>query len=236
VSAPAVVEFRDVTRTYGGLRPLRLRSFTATPRDRVVLSGFDQAAAEAFVHLISGALVPDEGSVIVAGVDTRQIGTDTEWLASLDRFGIVTHRAVLIEGMSIASNLALPMTLAVEPMSPVTRAAVERLAGDVGLPRERLDAPASTLTTIERLRVHVARAVAQTPTMLLLEHPTATLGSDVERSEAGRVVRAAADAHSLGWIAISEDDVFAKVAGGERLRLTAATGELRRTGGWWPRW
>ena len=61
-----------------------------------------------FVHLVTGASVPDEGAVKVAGRDTRDIATDTEWLTSLDRFGIVTHRAVLLDGMSVAANLALP--------------------------------------------------------------------------------------------------------------------------------
>ena len=49
------------------------------------------------MHLVTGAAVPDEGAVVVAGRDTRDIATDTEWLASLDRFGIVTDRAVLLD-------------------------------------------------------------------------------------------------------------------------------------------
>ena len=56
----------------------------------MTLSGLDAHAAEMFMHLITGASVPDEGAVVVAGHDTRTIATDTEWLASLDRFGIVT--------------------------------------------------------------------------------------------------------------------------------------------------
>jgi hypothetical protein len=48
-----------------------------------------------FVHLVTGAALPDEGVVSIAGRDTRAISTDTEWLRSLDQFGIrhATSRA-----------------------------------------------------------------------------------------------------------------------------------------------
>src|SRR5262245_11030940 len=106
---PSLIEIAGVTKKYHGLRPLRLARLTSRQNDRLVLSGFDAAAAEVFVHLITGAAVPDEGTVRVGGRDTREISTDTEWLASLDRFGIVTDRSVLLEGLSAAANLALPL-------------------------------------------------------------------------------------------------------------------------------
>src|SRR5436853_5521753 len=96
--APAL-DMAGVVKRYQGLRPLRIRKLLVAPPDRLVLSGFDAAAAEVFVHLVTGATLPDEGDVRVDGRSTRDIATDTEWLASLDRFGIVTDRAVLIEGM-----------------------------------------------------------------------------------------------------------------------------------------
>ena len=85
-----------------------------------------------FVHLVTGAALPDEGHVRVAGRDTREIATDTEWLKSLDRFGIVTHRAVLLDGLSVAANLALPLTVSIDPMPDDVRMRVERLANDIG--------------------------------------------------------------------------------------------------------
>jgi ABC-type sugar transport system ATPase subunit len=234
VTDAPLIDIRGVAKSYGGIRPLRLRRFTVMAGDRFVLSGFDQGAAETFVHLVSGALVPDEGVVSVAGMDTRAIATDTEWLSSLDRFGIVTHRAVLVEALSIAANLALPLTLAVDPMTPVTRGAVDALASDVGLPVDRLDAAASTLTPLERTRVHLARALAQRPQLVLLEHPTAPLVSEADRAAVGRQLRDVAARRGLGWVAISEDDAFARATGATWMRLRPATGELQRSGHVWP--
>ena len=68
--------------------------------ERLALGGVDAGAAETLIHLVTGAALADSGEVLIAGTNTRAIATDTAWLASLDRFGIVTDRAVLIEKIS----------------------------------------------------------------------------------------------------------------------------------------
>src|SRR5262245_43299532 len=164
-------------------------------------------AAEMFVYLVTGAALPDEGEVVIGGRNTRAIETDTEWLASLDRFGIVTHRAVLLESTSVASNLALPLTVAIDPMSSETRARVEADAADVGLPPERLDGPAHALTSSERLRLHLARALAVGPELLMLEHPTGTLQNPEESASFGETLKTLSAKRGFGFIALSEDQV-----------------------------
>jgi len=228
-----LVEIEGVTKAFGGLRPLRLQRLKIVPGERLAVAGLDAAAAETLVHLITGASVPDTGTVRVAGRDTREIATDTEWLTSLDRFGIVTRRAVLLEAMTVAANLALPLTLAIDPMSDETRAAVEQLAAAVGLPPERLDGPAASLPAEELVRVHLARALATRPEMLLLEHPTADVREEGASESLGRVLASAAAARGIGWLAITEDEAFAQASESRRVRLKPATGEWSEA--WWKR-
>jgi ABC-type lipoprotein export system ATPase subunit len=231
VNAAAAIEIVAVTKRYQALRPLRIARLIVNPRDCVALGGFDAAAAELFVNLVTGAAVPDEGDVRIAGRNTRDIATDTEWLASLDRFGIVTARAVLLEGLSIASNLALPLTLAIDPLDEDIRLRVEALAESVGLARARLAAPASTLSAEERVRAHLARALGPEPQVLLLEHPTARLSCG-ESQAFGSTLKTVSEARQLGWVALTEDDEFARAAGARRLRLNATTGKLLEDGFW----
>lgn len=230
-SVPAAIEIAGVLKGYPGMPPLRIARLTVGRHDRVVLSGFDAAAAELFVNLITGAAVPDEGDVRVAGHNTRQIRTDTEWLASLDRFGIVTGRAVLLEQLTIAANLALPITLAIDPLSAEVRSRVERLADDVGLARGRLDAPASTMSRAERVRAHLARALAPNPQLLLLEHPTTQVTPE-EAAGIGATLERISTVRGLGWVALTDDLRFIRASGGRHLRLDTATGELGRPGLW----
>jgi len=222
-----LLEVRDLVKNYSGIRPLRVSELVVSARDRFVLSGFDGAAAETFVHLVTGAAVPDTGVVRLDGHDTREIATDTAWLASLDRIGIVTSRAVLLESMSTAANLALPLTIAIDPIPPNIRKDVDGLAEEAGIAAERLSSPASSLTPAERVRVHLARAIALGPRLVLLEHPTAGL-----ELASGAAIGATLDRISrqrqLAWIALSDDDGFAKAAGATRLRLDNATGRLKK--------
>ena len=231
-SAAPLIDLDGVSKHYGEPAPLRIRKLTVSRSDRVALSGLSAAAAETLINLITGASVPDEGTVRIAGRDTRDIRTDTDWLHSLDRFGIVTARAVLIDKLTVADNLALPLTVSIDPISAETRARVEALADRVGLPRARLSARASTLTPEELVRLHLARALAPGPELVLLEHPTAAVADETGRRALGRMLHESTLPGGVGWLAVSDDPVFLGVAGASRLTV-GARGDVRRAGFWW---
>ncbi len=233
-AANPLIDLRGVIKDHGGPESLRIEALTVHFGDRVVVSGLDRASAETFVHLVSGAALPDAGTVVVGGTDTRAIATDTEWLVSLDRFGIVTHRAVLLESLPVAANLALPMTLAIDPMSPDVRAHVEVLATAAGLGLDTLDGPVAALDSLARVRLHLARALATAPQVLLLERPTSELSSQAACEAFGRSLRAAADARRVGFLALSDDPDFVRESGAVHLQLNLATGALVRKRRWWP--
>jgi ABC-type lipoprotein export system ATPase subunit len=214
-----IVELRGVEKALGESFPLRIKNFTLREHERVVLSGLPGVMGEALMNMIIGATLPDEGEVIVFGTNTRDIRTDTEWLKSLDRFGLVSNRAVLLDQSTVAQNLALPMTLAIDPMAPDVRATVEALAREVGLLHESLDRPPAPAgdNPGERVRMHLARALANRPQVLLLEHPTRAFGADGYRF--GAMLRSIADERSLSFIAVSDDDMFARETGAQRLRV-----------------
>jgi ABC-type lipoprotein export system ATPase subunit len=235
VSEPVVplIEMVDLEKTSPGLPTIRVRRLTVRPGDRYTIQGLDAGAAEALVHLITGAALPDRGEVLIEGRRTADVGTDMEWLASLDRFGIVTERAVLLDGFSLAGNLALPITLEIDPIADDVRRRVDALARSVGLEVTALDRPAANLTPLERMRVHLARALATDPRTLLLEQPTATLDSTAARAF-GESLRRVADERHLSWVAFANDEIFADAAAGRRGSLNLETGEWtdRATGFW----
>ena len=232
----ALVEIQHVVKAYQSLRPLRIRELSISQADKLVLRGFDAGAAEMFVHLVTGAALPDEGHVRVAGRDTAEIATDTEWLKSLDRFGIVTHRAVLLDGLSVAANLALPLTVSIDPMPDDVRMRVERLAKDIGFEEAVLARPVAELGEESRLRLHLARAVANGPEMLMLEHPTGRLTEPGASARVGEILKNLSADHGFGWIALTEDEGFATAAAGTVLELNPATGEVATPKRGWRKW
>jgi ABC-type lipoprotein export system ATPase subunit len=233
MSSTPLIHLSGLVKSYPAPQPLRIMDLSVAASDRIVLSGLDEGAAEMFVHLVTGAAVPDEGAVTIAGRNTRDISTDTEWLTSLDQFGIVTRRAVLLDSLSVAANLALPLTLSIEPMPAEVRARAGRDAADVGLRADCVDGPVNALSERERLQLHLARAAANGPRLILLEHPTTALDQKTDSRRFGEIVRGLSEARGFGWIAITNDDEFAKGTRGQRLRLDQASGAIKLDGGSW---
>lgn len=226
-----LIEVRGLVKHYQGLRPLRVKSLTVRRGERVALAGFDQVTAEVFVNLLNGAILPDEGEVVAFGRLTTGIETDAEWLAALDRLGIVTSRAVLLDGMTMMQNLALPFTLEIDALGDDVRERVHALASEVGLDPAGLDRPAGEATPGEKLRAHLARSLALEPELLLLEHPTLTLPREAVADCAG-AVRRVAETRALTLVTITEDEAFASAVADRVYRLKGGTGELVPRGSW----
>lgn len=215
-----------VRKQYNALRPLRINELTVEAGDRVGLSGFDAGAAEVLVNLVTGASVPDEGAVHVAGRNTASIADGDDWLASLDHFGIVSPRAVLLDAVTLLQNLAMPLTLQIDPVPPEAASAAAALAREAGIDEHWFGRPVAALAGDVRLRAHLVRAVIMKPMLLILEHPTATLDKG-QGAAFGEAVARVAGSRSLATLMVSEDAEFLSAASSRRLSLHAASGELK---------
>lgn len=222
-----LLEISSISMQYGALRPLRLELLSLAPGDHVALLGLDQPAAEVLINLVTGASLPDSGSVRVFGRLTAEITDSTDWLSTVDRFGIVSERAALLEPFSIIQNLAIPFSLEIEPPPPEVAAQAAALAREVGVPDVALDQRVGDLDAATRMRVRLGRALAFNPSVLLLEHPSATIPRhDVARF--ARDVRGVAAQRRLAALTITADLDFASAASARTLVLEPATGRLRR--------
>jgi putative ABC transport system ATP-binding protein len=225
----ALLEISGLKKDHQALRPLRIAHLSVNPGDTLSISGIDAQAAATLVHLITGAALPDEGDVTLFGQNTRTITNGDAWLKTLDGIGMITARGILIEAFSVLQNIAMSYTLDVDPIDPRVVPQAGAVAREVGIEASLFDVPAGKAAADVRMRVHLARALALGPRMLIAEHPSAALprhgvagfGSDLAR---------VAQARGLALLAITADDALAKAIGGSRLELVPATGELRAPG------
>ena len=223
---PEILKISGLRKQYSGLRPLRVNALSIGAGQRVALQGFDAAAAEVLVNLVTGASLPDEGVVEVCGRSTHAISDGDEWLDSLDRFGIVSPRAVLLDAATLLQNLAMPLSLEIEPVPPAIMHQVEQLATEAGLDGAALDRPVAGLDAATRARAHLARAVALNPALVILEHPT--VGFTAGQAKLfGEVVAGLASRRDLATLIISEDQEFSSAAARDHFVLKASTGELK---------
>jgi ABC-type transporter Mla maintaining outer membrane lipid asymmetry ATPase subunit MlaF len=234
VSQP-LLDLIDVSKTYGGLRPLRIARLTVEPGERIALAGLDGPAAEVFVNLVTGATLPDSGEIIVFGRSTREVVDSAEWLAVVDRFGLVSERTALLEGLSVVQNLALPFTLEIEPVPADVRERTIALAREVGLPAGTWDRPAGELDRTGRARARLARALALGPAVLLVEHPAASVDADLLPPFL-QTVYETCSRHSVTSVVMTATDQGGHKTATRTLALDPASGRVLDRRGWWGRW
>lgn len=225
MTAP-VLELSGVSKAYGALRPLRIQHLVLAPGDQVALLGLDQTAAEVLVSLVTGATLPETGHVRIFGRATSDITESSDWLTVLDRFGIVTERAALLESMTVLQNMAIPFSLDIEPPPPDVARLASALAAESGLADALLEQRLGTLDAASRMRVRLGRALAFDPGLLLLEHPSAALArADVVPLACD--VRTVAERRTLATLTITADGEFAGAVSERAYILEPATGRLK---------
>jgi ABC-type transporter Mla maintaining outer membrane lipid asymmetry ATPase subunit MlaF len=220
-----VLELSAVVKEYRGLRPLRIDHLAIEPGEQLAVLGIDRPSAEVLINLVTGATLPDRGDIRVFGRSTAAIQDSTEWMAFVDRFGLVTERAVLLDVLSVVQNLAVPFSLDVEPPAGDLRARAVALALEVGLDEVVWDRRVADLDATSRAKIRLGRALALDPSVVLFEHP----GAGVPRAEIGalgRHMRAVVERRGVAAVTLTADGDFAAAVAERVLTLDPSTGRL----------
>ena len=232
----AALALSGVVKDYHGLRPLRVAELRVAAGEQVALLGLDQVAAEVFINLVTGATLPDAGDIQVFGRSTSAISDSSDWLNTVDRFGIVSERAVILDQLSVVQNLAMPFTLDIEPPAEEVRARASALAREVGLEASHWEQPIAGLDATARVRLRLGRALALDPAVLLLEHVSAGLAAH-DATALGADIRGIAARRGAAVIAATMDEGFARAVAGRVLKWEPASGRCaeQRSGRWFGR-
>ena len=167
----ATKQYNEEGRTLYAVREL---SLTVEQGDFVFLIGSSGAGKSTLLKLIGGELSPDQGEVYLNGLNVaRMIGP---WRTRMTRtFGIVNQECLLIRKRTIGDNLLLAAVAA--GMRRKGRLAAEKALAIVGLSGVESCYPAE-LSIGECRRVELARALVNSPPILLLDELTANLDDD----------------------------------------------------------
>jgi ABC-type lipoprotein export system ATPase subunit len=192
--------------------------------------GIDGPAAEILVNLLTGASLPDEGLVHLFGRATAAITDADDWLATLDHLGIVSARAVLLDDLSVAQNVATAFTLSIDPVADAVMVDVRRLAAETGIAEAQLANRVAEVSPEVKARCHLAKALALNPSLLVLEHANAI--APAAATAFGRTMNAAARSRRLSMVVLTADQTFARAAATRVLALNPATGAFTDRSGW----
>jgi ABC-type sugar transport system ATPase subunit len=230
VTADPPVTFTNVEKQYGGLRPLRVRDLRIRAGQLTMLVGFDRPTAEVLINLMTGATLPDTGEIVSLGRPTSAIATGDEWLGFVEHFGITSERIVLLEGMTVEQNLAISYDLNLEPVPQAIASRVAEVASEVEIDAAALQTRVADAPALLRSKIHLARALALNPDVLVLEHPSAQLSLE-DATKYAAIVKSVSARRALTTIGLLMDEKFAKATGGRLLFWQPATGEVRERSG-----
>jgi ABC-2 type transport system ATP-binding protein len=175
--APSVdlaVDVRQVDRWFGSVPALRALDLAVPVGAITVLLGPNGAGKTTAIRMITGALVPDEGSVRTFGLDP---GVDGEEVRR--RCGVVSAKPALYDRLSGRGNLEYAAEL-----YGLGRRADDRIvaAADRFGIVEALDQKVGGYSTGMKTRLALARSLLHDPELLLYDEPTS--GLDPESSHA----------------------------------------------------
>ena len=149
-------------------------SLTVTQGEFVFLIGSSGAGKSTMLKLMGGEIPPDKGAVYLDGGNLiRYFGP---WRTRVARtFGIVSQQPMLVRKRTILENLM--MAARAGGMQRKSQAAAEKALGLVGMPDVGECYPVE-LSIGEVRRVELARALVNSPPILLLDELTANLDDD----------------------------------------------------------
>ena len=165
--ATALLEVSDLSRHFRGLAAVDGLSFRVEQGRTLAIIGPNGAGKTTTFNLLSGLLAPTAGRISWAGQDITGWPAYRRCQAGLGRtFQIVQP----FEDLSVLENVMVGALFGRERNGSVAEARLEagRLCELVGLAR-RQDAAVHDLTTADRKRLEVARALATRPRLLLLD-------------------------------------------------------------------
>ena len=149
-------------------------SLTVEQGEFVFLIGSSGAGKSTMLKLMGGEIAPDEGAVYIDETNIARLFGP--WKVRLTRtFGIVSQQSMLIRKRTIMKNLLVAGRAS--GMGRKSQAAAEKALGLVGLPGVGDCFPAQ-LSIGEVRRVELARALLNSPSILLLDELTANLDDD----------------------------------------------------------
>ncbi|OHV79468.1 sugar ABC transporter ATP-binding protein [Rhizobium sp. LCM 4573] len=200
-TAPAVASVNGCTRRYPGVLALDNATFEVAPGEVRALLGKNGAGKSTLIRMLTGAEIPDSGTVLIDGAELTHTGSGRAQESFEKGVRVVYQELSLVPGMTLAENLFLgrwPRKGGVIQYAAMEAEASEAMARlGLDLPPGRLVAG---LSPAERQLLEIARAMLGRPKLVILDEPTSSLAAAEAEKVMAAVTRVAAQGIAVIYV------------------------------------
>ncbi len=170
------LELKEIKKSYrepnGNLLPiLDIEHFQIERGEQVALVGSSGGGKTTLLNVISGISTPDSGQVFVDDIEITRLPEAGRDLFRAERIGFVFQTFNLLSAFTALENVLLGMSFS---RGKVDKQLAKDLLEKMGLEKRLSHRPAQ-LSVGEQQRVAIARSLANRPSLLLADEPTASV-------------------------------------------------------------
>ena len=169
-----VISIRNVKKNFGDVRALSGLSLHVAEGETLGLLGPNGSGKTTTVRLLNGIIYPDEGEISVFGLSPLQDGQKIRM-----HTGVVTETAALYENLTVHKNLVFFGQLYGFSVEDASKKADELLS--LFLLTEKKNEKAGNLSTGQKKKLAIARALVGDPKILFLDEPTSGLDPEAAK-------------------------------------------------------
>lgn len=198
-----MIEIQNLHKAFSAtLRPLCGVNITIPEKTNVVLIGKSGSGKSVFLKSIVGLIEPDQGSIIVDGVQVVDADKKVIQQIRID-VGYVFQSGALYDSLTVGQNLAFPLEKTRDLSRSEIKDRVMHYLEQVGLP-DKVNQMPSQLSGGQRKRIGVARTIVTEPKYLLYDEPTTGL-DPLTTKEISELILKLRDNLGITGIAVTHD-------------------------------
>jgi branched-chain amino acid transport system ATP-binding protein len=176
----SVLEVRALSKAFGGVRAVNEIGFSIEPGEFLAMIGPNGAGKSTCFNMINGQVAPDSGDILFEGHNIAGLAPRAIWRRGVGRTFQV---AATFGSMTVIENVQMALISHAgdsyrlwRPVAGMHRNRALDLLAQVGM-QDAADRPSRELAYGDVKRIELAIALANEPRLLLMDEPTAGMGT-----------------------------------------------------------
>lgn len=179
------IEFKNIKKVYKDKVILENFNLSIMKGEFLSVVGSSGCGKTTLLKMVNGLITPDKGKVFVHGKCTQ----DVDIIELRRNIGYAIQGSVLFPHMSIEDNISYVPNLCNKRDKNKTKEAVKKWIKIVGLDEELLKRYPNELSGGQQQRVGIARALAASPDILLMDEPFGAVDEITRSSLQDEIIR-----------------------------------------------